>query len=87
MCEYTSYCSSKFSLISCSIFFFADPASGGSVDWVKATFGTPLVYVYELRDKGKYGFILPPDQIIPSSLETLDSILTIFKEYEASTHS
>jgi len=61
------------------------PASGGSVDWVKATFGTPLVYVYELRDKGKYGFILPPDQIIPTSLETLDSILTIFKEYEKTT--
>lgn len=59
------------------------PASGGSVDWVKATFKTPLVYVYELRDTGRYGFVLPPDQIIPTSQETLDSVLTIFKEYEA----
>ncbi|KAL3276545.1 hypothetical protein HHI36_011920 [Cryptolaemus montrouzieri] len=58
------------------------PASGSSADWVKASFRTPLVYAYELRDTGRYGFILPPDQIIPTSLETLDSIVTILRDYE-----
>lgn len=51
-------------------------ASGGSPDWVKGTFETPLVYTYELRDLGEYGFLLPAEQIIPTALETLDSLIT-----------
>ncbi|KAJ8927937.1 hypothetical protein NQ314_019568 [Rhamnusium bicolor] len=60
------------------------PASGSSADWVKGVFNTPIVYTYELRDQGQYGFILPPEQIIPTALETLDSFITIFLEYENS---
>ncbi|XP_055627088.1 zinc carboxypeptidase-like [Toxorhynchites rutilus septentrionalis] len=55
-------------------------ASGGSIDWVKGVHRTPLVYVYELRDTGRHGFVLPADQIIPNSEETLDSILVILEE-------
>ncbi|RZC41101.1 zinc carboxypeptidase [Asbolus verrucosus] len=57
-------------------------ASGGSMDWVKGTFGTPITYTYELRDTGRYGFVLPPDQIIPSAEEILDSLVTIFQEFD-----
>ncbi|XP_060520819.1 uncharacterized protein LOC132698642 [Cylas formicarius] len=57
-------------------------ATGSSMDWVKGTFNTTIAYTYELRDKGSAGFILPADQIIPSGEETLDSIITIFEEYE-----
>ncbi|KAJ3662738.1 hypothetical protein Zmor_007069 [Zophobas morio] len=57
-------------------------ASGGSMDWVKGTFGTPITYTYELRDKGTYGFILPPDQILPCAEETFDSLITIFEEFD-----
>ncbi|KAJ8944096.1 hypothetical protein NQ318_019434 [Aromia moschata] len=57
------------------------PASGSSCDWVKGTFNTSIVYTYELRDLGEYGFLLPPEQIIPTALETLDSFITIFEEY------
>ncbi|KAL6261581.1 hypothetical protein P5V15_006667 [Pogonomyrmex californicus] len=55
------------------------PASGGSMDWVKGTFGIPIAYTYELRDQGNYGFVLPPSQIIPTGEETLDSLVAMFK--------
>ncbi|XP_025828827.1 carboxypeptidase B-like [Agrilus planipennis] len=42
-------------------------STGGSDDWVKGTFGTRLVYTYEVRDTGTYGFLLPPDQIIDTA--------------------
>lgn len=53
------------------------------MDWVKATFKTRISYTYELRDKGRYGFLLPANQIIPTGQETLDSLITLFKEAEA----
>lgn len=59
---------------------FSDVATGSSGDWVKANFRTPIVFTYELRDKGQYGFILPPEQIIPTGEETLDSLITILEE-------
>lgn len=64
------------------IFFFLilDVASGGSIDWVKGVLRTPLVYAYELRDLGRFGFVLPPEQIIPTAEETLDSIIVILEE-------
>ncbi|XP_066995074.2 zinc carboxypeptidase [Anabrus simplex] len=55
-------------------------ASGGSMDWVRGTFNTPITYTYELRDTGRYGFTLPASQIIPTGEETLDSVLTILQE-------
>lgn len=59
---------------------FPDKASGGSIDWVKQEFKTPLVYVYELRDTGANGFVLPPAQILPNNLEIVDSIIAMFQE-------
>lgn len=50
------------------------------MDWVKANFGTRIVYTYELRDRGQYGFVLPAAQILPNNLEVLDSIITILEE-------
>ena len=41
-----------------------DAAAGGSDDWV-INEGTPYSYTFELRDKGKYGFVLPASQIKP----------------------
>ena len=62
-------------------FHFSDIASGGSPDWVKGTFGTRITYTYELRDTGKYGFLLPAELIIPTAEETFDSIIRIFQEF------
>lgn len=61
-------------------FIVSDIATGSSGDWVKANFKTPIVFTYELRDKGANGFLLPPEQIIPTGEETLDSLITILQE-------
>ncbi|XP_055682668.1 zinc carboxypeptidase-like [Lutzomyia longipalpis] len=55
-------------------------ASGGSIDWIKGAKGTGLVYCYELRDTGRYGFSLPANQIRPTGQETLDSLVVILRE-------
>jgi len=55
----------------------ADVASGASVDYMKGTHDTDVAYTFEMRDTGRYGFVLPPDQIIPSSLEFIDGLRAI----------
>ncbi|XP_018325361.1 zinc carboxypeptidase-like [Agrilus planipennis] len=55
-------------------------STGGSDDWVKGTFGTRLVYTYEVRDTGTYGFLLPPDQIIDTAEEVLASIPVLVQQ-------
>ncbi|XP_063229722.1 zinc carboxypeptidase-like isoform X2 [Bacillus rossius redtenbacheri] len=55
-------------------------ASGSSLDWAKGTLDIPVTYVYELRDTGRYGFLLPADQILPTGEETLDSLVTLVRE-------
>ena len=43
-------------------------ATGSQEDHAKGVFEIPYVYVIELRG-GKFGFCLPPDQIIPCAEE------------------
>jgi len=45
-------------------------AAGTSLDWALGVAGIPYVYSIELRDTGSYGFLLPPEQIIPTAEET-----------------
>jgi murein tripeptide amidase MpaA len=54
-------------------------ASGSSVDWA---YGARGVYSYtvELRDTGTFGFILPPDQIIPTAEENFAGVMTLADE-------
>merc|ERR1712013_877752 len=44
------------------------PAAGAADDWYKSI-GMRHVFTTELRDTGYYGFVLPPEQIIPSGEE------------------
>jgi len=44
------------------------PAAGASDDWYKSL-GMRFAFTTELRDTGRYGFVLPADQIIPSGEE------------------
>lgn len=52
------------------------------MDWVKDKFKVPVVFTYELRDTGKYGFLLPPSEIIPNCEEIIDSLIVMFNEAE-----
>ncbi len=45
------------------------PASGISIDWAYGEAGVKYSYTIELRDTGQYGFLLPPDQIVPTGEE------------------
>jgi len=45
-------------------------SNGSSRDWAKGEGGFKWVYTIELRDTGRYGFLLPPEQILPTAVET-----------------
>lgn len=49
---------------------FPDPAAGGSDDWAY-DLGVKYSYTFELRDTGRYGFLLPESQIKPTCEETM----------------
>uniref|UniRef100_A0A182PLQ5 Zinc carboxypeptidase A 1 n=1 Tax=Anopheles epiroticus TaxID=199890 RepID=A0A182PLQ5_9DIPT len=55
-------------------------ASGASPDWAHGTQGTPIAATFEFRDNGVYGFILPPDQIIPNAMEVLDGLVAFCRK-------
>lgn len=52
-------------------------ASGSSADWTYGKLGVKYSYGVELRDTGKYGFLLPDDQILPSGHETLQALIAL----------
>merc|ERR1719228_1423447 len=45
-------------------------SSGTSRDWAKGKAEIEYVFTAELRDKGDYAFLLPPEQILPTARET-----------------
>ncbi|XP_030028982.2 zinc carboxypeptidase [Manduca sexta] len=57
-----------------------DRITGLTADWVKEHLKVPLVYMYELRDKGTYGHLIPPELILPSAEETTDSIIDLIHQ-------
>lgn len=52
------------------------PAAGGSDDWGKSI-GIKYSYTVELRDTGRYGFILPAELIVPTAKEAREFVLTV----------
>ncbi|XP_008943758.1 PREDICTED: carboxypeptidase A2 isoform X1 [Merops nubicus] len=53
-------------------------ASGGSIDWSYDN-GIKYSFAFELRDTGRYGFLLPAKQIIPTAEETWLGLKTIME--------
>lgn len=56
----------------------SDQASGGSIDW-SYDYGIKYSFAFELRDTGRYGFLLPASQIIPTAEETWLGLLKIME--------
>ncbi|XP_037958089.1 zinc carboxypeptidase-like [Teleopsis dalmanni] len=54
-------------------------ASGTTIDWAYNEQDIKLTYTIEFRDLGRYGFVLPPVNIIPNAEETLNGILALVK--------
>ncbi|KAF5278941.1 hypothetical protein FQR65_LT15473 [Abscondita terminalis] len=58
-------------------------ASGSSLDWILGTHRhIRYAFAFELRDKGQYGFLLPPEQIIPTAEEAFDGFVAMVKEFK-----
>ncbi|XP_037024577.1 zinc carboxypeptidase-like [Bradysia coprophila] len=54
--------------------------SGSSRDWIMGVNKINASFTIELRDQGNYGFILPPEQIIPNCLEIFDGLKAMIGE-------
>lgn len=52
------------------------PAAGGSDDWAKSI-DIKYSYTIELRDKGRYGFVLPAHQIETTAKEARAFVFTV----------
>lgn len=52
------------------------PATGCSDDWARSI-GIKYAYTVELRDMGRYGFLLPVNQIIPTAKEAQAFVATV----------
>ena len=57
--------------------------AGGSLDWVYDEAGAELSWSYELRPSsgGSSGFILPPEQIVPSGEENWAGVQWLFANW------
>ncbi|XP_023950749.2 zinc carboxypeptidase-like [Bicyclus anynana] len=53
--------------------------SGASFDWVKSVGNASIAALFELRDKGDFGFLLPSSQIIPNNEEIMDCLVEMDK--------
>lgn len=51
-------------------------ASGGSVDWVYGA-RNALAWTIEVRDRGAYGFVMPPEEILPCARECFVAALSM----------
>jgi len=54
-------------------------ANGASVDYAYSL-NITYPFVFELRDKGRNGVLLPKIEIIPTALETFDAVSVILEE-------
>ncbi|PAA94784.1 hypothetical protein BOX15_Mlig026911g1 [Macrostomum lignano] len=54
------------------------PAAGGSDDWA-ISIGIRYAYTLELPDTGRYGFVLPPAQIVSVGRETLAGLAAFLR--------
>lgn len=54
--------------------------SGGSKDYTYGALKIKYSFALELRDTGRYGFLLPAYQIVPTAMETFEGIKAMARE-------
>lgn len=54
--------------------------SGGSKDYTYGELKIKYSFALELRDRGRYGFLLPANQIVPTAMETFEGIKAMARE-------
>jgi len=57
------------------------PSTGSTIDYMYHTEKTPCPFAVELRDTGRYGFLLPEDQI----MEVVDEMYPAYRERKKHT--
>lgn len=57
-----------------SSFHFADIESGTTKDYVYGRLNVKYTFSMELRDTGKYGFLLPSRLIKPTAMEAFEGV-------------
>jgi len=60
---------------------YGETNGGSAVDWIYNQ-GVHFSYIIKLRDTGTYGFLLPPDEIVPCGEEML-SMIKFFSKFIA----
>ncbi|XP_053207520.1 uncharacterized protein LOC128391626 [Panonychus citri] len=58
-------------------------SSGGSDDWIYNRGLAEISITFESRDNGQYGFLLPPEQIIPTAEDAKIAIQAILEKRES----
>lgn len=60
---------------------------GASDDWAKGVAKIKYSYTVELRDTGKYGFILPPSEILSTGKEAYIAVSTLVSEISSENNN
>ena len=82
-CPYTSTCklvqqTKTSGTLTCKYWrLFTGPTSGSSVDYVTDKLHVPYAFGIELRDVGRYGTLVPPEQIVPNGEESLQALKAV----------
>lgn len=63
-----------------SVIVLVDQNSGGSKDYTYGKLKIKYSFALELRDTGRYGFLLPARQIVPTAMETFEGIKAMARE-------
>ena len=60
-------------------FFLTDTESGTTKDYIYGHLNVKYTFSMELRDTGKYGFLLPPGLIEPTAKEAFEGIKALIE--------